>query len=416
MNIGFISTRFSGVDGVSLETQKMAHIFRQMGHNTFFCAGALDGGAQPGYLVPAMHFNDAIAETHHDEAFTNLQPSREFFMRLYEHADMLRGEIEKFINQFDIDILVPQNALTIPMNIALGIAIGDVIRRHRIKTIAHHHDFYWERERFIPNDIQDVLNEAFPPMLQPIVHVVINKAMKRRLRAFKGIDAFYLPNVFDYETPPPEPDAYSQSFRETIGLSDDDIIALQPTRIVRRKGIELAIEIVRRLNDERIVLVITGYEGDERDTYGSWIRAQADQSGIRYKIIGDYVGSERGEVNGHNVYTLWDIYPHAQFITYPSLYEGFGNALLETVYFRKPFVVNQYATYLTDIKPAGIRAVELSNYDINDDVVRETRRFIEDPAYVQELVDHNYKQAQTHFSYAVLRRVLEAALEKLDEV
>jgi hypothetical protein len=101
-------------------------------------------------------------KTHHDEAFTNLQPSREFFMRLYEHADMLRGEIEKFINQFDIDILVPQNALTIPMNIALGIAIGDVIRRHRIKTIAHHHDFYWERERFIPNDIQDVLNEAFP--------------------------------------------------------------------------------------------------------------------------------------------------------------------------------------------------------------------------------------------------------------
>jgi hypothetical protein len=71
---------------------------------------------------------------------------------------------------------------------------------------------------------------------------------------------------------------------------------------------------------------------------------------------------------------------------------------------------------LTDIKPAGIRAVELSNYDINDDVVRETRRFIEDPAYVQELVDHNYKQAQTHFSYAVLRHVLEAALEKLDEV
>ena len=52
MNIGFVGTRFAGVDGVSLETQKLAQVFREMGHDCFFCAGELDGNAQPSYLIP----------------------------------------------------------------------------------------------------------------------------------------------------------------------------------------------------------------------------------------------------------------------------------------------------------------------------------------------------------------------------
>jgi hypothetical protein len=41
---------------------------------------------------------------------------------------------------------------------------------------------------------------------------------------------------------------------------------------------------------------------------------------------------------GQKVYTLWDLYPHAALVTYPSLYEGFGNAFLEAVYFRVPLL------------------------------------------------------------------------------
>ena len=52
-------------------------------------------------------------------------------------------------------------------------------------------------------------------------------------------------------------------------------------------------------------------------------------------------GRRRGlNAAGKKVYTLFDIYPHADLVTYPSYYEGFGNAFLEAVYFRKPVVVN----------------------------------------------------------------------------
>lgn len=46
-----------------------------------------------------------------------------------------------------------------------------------------------------------------------------------------------MPNVMDFESPPP-PDAGASGFRKDIGLKDDDILILQPTRVVQRKGIE----------------------------------------------------------------------------------------------------------------------------------------------------------------------------------
>jgi glycosyltransferase involved in cell wall biosynthesis len=236
--------------------------------------------------------------------------------------------------------------------------------------------------------------------------------MQQRLRAIKGIDALYLPNVFDFESPPPEPDEFAMSFRQEVGLSDDDLIILQPTRIVRRKGIELAIELMRQLDDSRLVFVVTGYEGDEKGNYGDWLKMQADRAGIRYKFIGEYVGSERGEINGHKVFDLWDVYPHAHLITYPSIYEGFGNALIETVYFRKPLVVNTYPMYLSDIKPAGIKAAEFL-YDITEETLAETRRLIDDEAYRADITEHNYQVGLEKFSYKILRRVLSEALSKL---
>ena len=42
LNIGFISTRLYGVDGVSLETDKWAEVLESAGHHCFYFAGKLD--------------------------------------------------------------------------------------------------------------------------------------------------------------------------------------------------------------------------------------------------------------------------------------------------------------------------------------------------------------------------------------
>lgn len=414
MNIGFISTRLAGVDGVSLEVPKLASVFSAMGHTCYACAGELDSQNPPGMVIPEMHFTHPTAKALHDEAFASARPSPDLFKRIYAEADRLRQGLEAFVNQYRIDLIVPQNANAIPMNLSLGIAIAELVKRTRINALCHHHDFYWERTRFINNGIQDILDEAFPPRLQPMRHMVISTVMQQRLRSWRGIEAFYLPNIYDFENPPPKPDAYARSFRAELGLSDSDLIVLQPTRVIRRKVIEKAVELVRKLNDPRLVLLITGYEGDEPGEYGLRLREEADRAGIRYRFIADYIDAERGERNGHKVYTLWDIYPHAHVVTYPSDYEGFGNALLETVYFHKPFIVHTYPVYLADIKPRGIRGVEY-NYDISREVLDQTRRLIDDAPLRERLTDQNYQAAVEHFSYRVLRRTLTKALDSFDE-
>ena len=77
--------------------------------------------------------------------------------------------------------------LTIPLNISLGLALAETIAETEIPTIAHHHDFYWERDRFSVNAVSDYLRMAFPPNLPNIRHVVINSDALEQMALRTGI-------------------------------------------------------------------------------------------------------------------------------------------------------------------------------------------------------------------------------------
>ncbi|MCK5656153.1 MAG: hypothetical protein KAI03_07680, partial [Candidatus Aureabacteria bacterium] len=55
-NIGFISTRLAGTDGVSLETEKWTKVFKKKCFNCFFMAGELDRPEESSLLVEEAHF------------------------------------------------------------------------------------------------------------------------------------------------------------------------------------------------------------------------------------------------------------------------------------------------------------------------------------------------------------------------
>jgi hypothetical protein len=55
-NIGFVSTRFAGTDGVTLESSKWAEVLEQKGHRCLWFAGELDRDSKKSFLVPEAHF------------------------------------------------------------------------------------------------------------------------------------------------------------------------------------------------------------------------------------------------------------------------------------------------------------------------------------------------------------------------
>jgi mannosylglucosylglycerate synthase len=410
-NIGFISFRIAGTDGVSLETKKWAEVLERKGNHTFYMAGELDTPPEQSFLVPECHFTHPEIKPLYEECFSNTARPRTLTKGLHKYREILKEQIYKFIANFNLDVLIPQNALTIPLNISLGMALTDVIAETGIYTIAHHHDFFWERKRFLTNCVWDYFNSCYPPHLPHIEHVVINSSGRNQLALRTGISSHLIPNVMDFDTPPSPPDEYASDVREVFGIDKDELFILQPTRVVQRKGIEHAIELVKRL-DQKACLVISHASGDEGHEYQRRVQDYTNLMGIRALFIQDIIGDQRGSTpDGRKIYALDDIYPHADLVTYPSLVEGFGNAFLEAIYFKKPIFVNNYSIYSHDIRPKGFDVIEMDDY-ISDETIKNTNDLLSNPARLQKMVDMNYNLGLKYYSYKILDIELHELLSK----
>jgi glycosyltransferase involved in cell wall biosynthesis len=410
MKIGFVSTRLAGTDGVSLETHKWAKVSRALGHEVYYCAGQLEDDAPNPTLIPELHFRDPEAEAIGRIVFGQMEPPGGLARRLEEATECIKAKLHTWVNGTGIDVMVVQNALAIPMHVPLGLALARLIKETGIPTIGHHHDFFWERQRFRLNSIPDLLRKTFPPDLPSIRHVAINSLAQRDLKFFCGLEAMVVPNVFDYDTPAPGLDDYNQDFRQAMGFSPYEWIFLQPTRVIARKGIDISFELLRRLREPRARLVISHHAGDEGLAYYRQLLNRADAMNVEVHYLAGFIEEERVVRDGRKAYTLWDVYPHADFVTYPTLYEGFGNALLEAIYFRKPVLVNRYSVYVADIAPLGFNFVEVDGW-ITDESVSEVRRLLDDPDCCRDITDKNYELARQHFSYEVLASALQQLLD-----
>ena len=404
-NVAFISTRIAGTDGVSLEIEKWADIFEQEGFTCYYFAGELDRPVERCHLVPEAHFTHPDIKDIYQESFDNFGRERAVSKKIYQLAIKLKDHLYEFVEKFNIQLIIPENALTIPLNIPLGIALTEFIAETNIQTIAHHHDFYWERDRFMVNAVQDYLNMAFPPVLPSIHHVVINSVADAQLSLRTGVSARIAPNVMDFENPPPPPDEYTSDVRRALGIEDDELFILQPTRVVQRKGIEHAIEMVHRLG-RKAKLIVSHASGDEGHDYEQRLIEYSKLMKVDTVFVSDIINEQRGvTADGRKIYTLEDIYPYADLVTYPSTFEGFGNAFLEAIYFRKPIVVNAYSIYTKDIKPKGFSVIEIDGY-VTSQAVEKAGQILDNPDLCQAMVDHNYELGKKFFSYAVLHQGL----------
>lgn len=410
--IGFISTRFAGTDGVSLESAKWAEIFWQDKHVSYWYAGVLDRESSTSLCVPEAYFGHPENEWINDHLWGRHTRAYDVTRRIHDLAEYLKNTIYDFVRRFNISILVIQNALTIPMHLPLGVALTEFLSETQMPAIAHHHDFYWERTRFQVNNVPDFLDMAFPPRGLSLQHVVINQAAREELALRKGTSAMLVPNVFNFNEPV-ESDDYSADMRYEMGLEPEDKLILQPTRVVPRKGIEHSIFLVKQLGDPRCKLIISHLPGDEGSDYPNQIKELAHSEGVDLRFFGDRIGDRRHlNSDGKKIYVFQDLYSRADLVTYPSTYEGFGNALLESFYFKVPIIVNRYPVWVRDIEPKGFK-VPVMNGFVDRHTVAEAQRLLNDQEYRDTMVEHNFKLAGKYYGYPVLRYCLQVLINNI---
>jgi len=407
--IGFVSTRFNSTDGVSLEARKWSKVLERLGQSVYYFAGQSDQPDEISFIVPEAHFLHADIQAIANISYRSPTRPPEITHRIHELRGYLKDRLYEFIKKFDIELLIAENALSIPLNIPLGLALAELIAETGIPVIGHHHDFFWERKRFLVNCIGDYLEMAFPPRLPSLHHVVINSLAATEMGRRRGINVSVIPNVMNFDNPPGPPDEYTSSLRADLGVDLDEHFFLQPTRPLQRKGIEYSIELIRRLG-AKARLVISHAGGDEGNEYVEHVRVLAKLMDVRVNFVSDLIKTERGTTtDGHKIYTLEDVYRYADLVTLPSLLEGFGNAFLEAVYYHRPIFVNNYTIYSIDIKPKGFQNVEFTGF-ITDKTIKHVDKILSDRKFTEEMIEHNYELGKQFYSFTVLERQLQVLL------
>lgn len=439
MRIALCHFRVGETDGVSLEMEKWKRVLEKMGHEVFFLAGSQ--GRTKAYIIPELHYQNEANGRFVRNAYQTLSDYKneeDFRAEVLSFAEKLQSELERFVKSYEIDMLVINNIWSLGWGLPAALAFDAAARKHRIPCVAHHHDFYWERDRYSRptcDFVRKCLEDCFPPRHGLVRHVVINSMARKEMKRRKGMDAFIVPNVFDFEAPPWAVDSYNADFRKSIGLREKDLLVLQATRIERRKAIELSVDIVgelakpenrKRLESKglydgrafdggsRIVLALAGLkEADEG--YIEMLKSRAAKKGVEMLFINEAIRHSRCSENGRKCYSLWDAYVFADLITYPSILEGWGNQLLEGIFAKKPVVIYEYPVFEADIKEKGFELISLGNSHrtgedglvyIEDEKLESSAEkclmMLTDREKRAALAENNFRLGRKYFSYESL--------------
>lgn len=450
MNIAMTHYRVGETDGVSLEMDKWKKQFEKMGHNVIYISGTK--GTSEAFIIPELDYYDKFDHLLNKEAFEKLDKFSEDKLKdeMIKRAKSIERQYIDLIEKNAIDLIIPNNLFCIGRSVPIVLGLYNAIKKTKIRTIYHHHDFYWERDyanKGTTEFIRNILEEKFPPKNDDKnnKHVVINKLAQKELKLRKGITSQIVPNVFDFEGKEWIEDDFNKDFKENLGIKENQIFLLQATRVVNRKAIEVAIDLVSKLNKdenrekmigqklyngetfnkntEYVLGVVGMHEGV--DNYEDKLLKYAKIKKVKMIMNPDLVDHTRHiDTKGNKTYSLWDAYVYCDMITYPSIQEGWGNQFLEGVFARKPQVVFEYDVFRSDIKKIGFNIISLGhdykrNEDnlvkINDKKINEAALEVQDyltnkDKYYKS-VDENFNKGKAKYSLKTLFDILEKLLK-----
>ncbi len=375
--------RIGKTDGVSLEIMKKKKALEKMGYKVSLLSGPQQVGSD--YVIPELEFDR--------KDILKIKENSFFKFKDYAHEDALMKDIndvaEKIKNKFlkinerkKFDILLLHNIFCHGRHIAAAKAFYDISKEIDAQVIGFDHDFYETYGIYDPQTpkVKKYLSKYVPPKDERIKHVTINSLSQKILQKKIKRKSIIFPDMFEFDQKTWEKDTYNKDFLKTFVLKENDLIVLQATRIVERKAIELAVDLVAKLNKRKdeligktlyngkkfsetsdIVLVLPGYTEHASKKYAKELKMKIEKMDVKAKFISSHIANEREEKRGKKIYSLWDTYAYADLITYPSMLEGWGNQFIEAVFAKKPIAIFEYPVFKKDIKKEGYHVISFGD-------------------------------------------------------
>ena len=331
--LAIISYRLGGEDGVSVEAAKWAWAFGGLGFKVVTVAGS--GTADR--LVPGLAMDAVIAD-----------------------VAKLRSEVGEALT--DADTVLVENLCSLPLNPTAGAVVAEVLRER--PAILRHHDLAWQRSR--------LAHLGPPPTAAAWRHVCINARSKHELAA-RGIEAELFYNCFD----PDPPIGNRDLARKALGVDEEDLVVLQPTRAIARKNVAGGLRLAIALGATYWLL------GPPEDGYDEELARLLTAGRLRTAV---HQGAAMPGASVSDAYAACDV------VTLPSTWEGFGNPSVESALYRRPMVVGSYPV------ARELRHLGFHWFDIDDPSPLAAWLTKPDPV----LLDRNQAVARTHFSLSDL--------------
>jgi glycosyltransferase involved in cell wall biosynthesis len=440
--------RVGKTDGVSLEIALWKDILEKAGHKVYLCAGP--GSVGTDFLIryfdyhddPKIAALDSYAFGHNPKAF----PSPETFVReLTACAFDLKKNFDAVIRQAKPDWAIVSNVFSLGENLPAAEALAKSLLENKVRSLFVHHDFYWEHQR-CQNPVNSLVvnyqENYCPPKAPFFLHACINSLSRAELYRRKKIRSFILPDSFDFSRPLQDRGAQGAKFLRKYKLSFEDLVILQATRVISRKGIEIAIDFVAELsrperlkaletrglyngqgfdcNRHKLALVIAGYAEKQDFDYRNKLERYAQEKKINCVFLDGTVNSfGPNDRTAKENLNLLDLYIYADLITYPSLHEGFGNQFLEAVFSRTPIAMFEYPVFKADIKPKGFEIINFGDqYETNPKTglvtlpegiiaaaADEAVEILTDPDRYKNLTEENFQIGKKYYSREKIRRL-----------
>lgn len=277
------------------------------------------------------------------------------------------------------DLVVVENALTIPLHLSASRALAAVLAGRR--ALVHHHDPPWERERFAHVGELPADDPAWR-------HVAITRPLAAELARRRGIRAAVVPNGFAVPGPesPARAAARRAAARAELGIDDDRPLLAHPVRAIARKDVPAALRLAEAVGGTYWLL------GPAEEGYG----AELDR----------LLSAACCPVLHRPMRHTADVYAAADHVLFPSTFEGFGNPPIEAALHRRTVTVGHYPAS-DDLRELGFRW-----FDPHDaDAVRRVLAAGPQDPWTAELLEENHRLAVDHFSLDRMAAQLLAVLD-----